>query len=202
MSIVVPPEQELPPENAAKKLIESAASAVRTSRQNEALDKLQEHFRAFPKNGLMWRRAFPQMPPEVTGAWITHDLDGSTEALEIYDRYAGEQDVFAYGDVIVDFYVAVFGMTDDLTVHRILLAGQIRTGYSLNRFHVGDVVRDLLASLAKPADVELAVEAMDENQIAADWYAESALRRPLRAPIADALRRAQQAVNAGHASSA
>lgn len=93
-------------------------------------------------------------------------------------------------------------MTDDLTIQRVLLTGLIRTGYALNRFHVGDVVQNLLASLARPAEVELAVEAIDDNQIAADWYAEATLRRPLRASIADALRRAQEAVKAGSASSA
>jgi hypothetical protein len=185
-----------------RKLIESVSAALGTSRQAEALDELQQHFRELAGEALMYRRAFPGMPRTIMRAWIEHDRDGFTATLETYDGHAAENSSFGYGDVIADFYAAVFGMSEDLGIRRILLAGLVRTGYALNRLHVGDVVRDLLASLAKPAEVSLAVEAIDENQQAAEWYAESTLRRPVRAPIAAALRRAQQAVSAGRATSA
>lgn len=97
--LLVPAQQALPPDDAAKQLVESAASALGTSREEEALDELQEHFRAYPDEPVMFRREFARMPSTLTRAWIAHDRDGFTEALENYDRHAAENSSFGYGDV-------------------------------------------------------------------------------------------------------
>jgi 2-polyprenyl-3-methyl-5-hydroxy-6-metoxy-1,4-benzoquinol methylase len=91
-------------------------------------------------------------------------------------------------------------MTDDIEIQQTVIAGMMRTGWDLHRYHVRDVFCALLGSLSRPAEVELTVEAIDANQRAAAWHAEQALERPLRAPIAEALRRAQQADAYGRAS--
>jgi hypothetical protein len=72
----------------------------------------------------------------------------------------------------------------------LIVARLLEVGISHNRWYVGDVTVVLLASLASATDVAVAEEVIDEHQHAAAWIAKQALARPLRAPIADALRRA------------
>jgi hypothetical protein len=71
-----------------------------------------------------------------------------------------------------------------------IIARLLEVGVSHNRWHVGDVIVDLLAALKSPSEVDAAVEVIDDHQRAASWIAEQTLKRPVRAPIAAALRRA------------
>lgn len=115
----------------------------------------------------------------------------------MYDRSADVSHSVEYADIIADLYRFLWDQTQDLGIRRLLLTRMILTGKYHNRFHVGDVVEELLAGLTGPTEVALAAEVIDNNQRAAAWYASAALKRPLRRqPIADALRRAQQAVAA------
>lgn len=200
--ILSPPTMALPPLDQAKELSDDATAAVGTSDEGVAIDVLSEHFRSHPAEEEVYVRAFPRMEPKLVRAWLARDRESFCDALKIYDNYAAGVSSFSYGDIIADFYNVVFGITEDIEIQQILVSGMMRTGYALNRFHVSDVFIDLLASMSKPAEVELTVEAIDDNQRAAVWYADGALRRPPRAPIAEALRRAQQAFSSGQASSA
>lgn len=194
-----PPQMVLPPVDKAKELLEDATAAVGTKHEAKAIEALQGHFRSHPGEEEVYVRVFPRMERKLICAWIAHDLEGFRDALKVYDGYAAGVSNFSYGDVIADFYNAVFGMTDDIEIQQTVIAGMMRTGWALNRFHVSDIFCALLGSLSKPAEVELTVEAIDNHQRAAAWYAEPALKRPLRAQIADALRRAQQADENGRA---
>ena len=138
-------------------------------------------------------RRLPRVDRRVLTAWIEQSLDGFRDVLAIYDKHVARPLAFEYADVIANFYNHVFWATEDLGVRRIALARLLESGYIHNRFYVDDVVVELLASLSRPAEVAVATEAIDDNQRAAVWYADIALARPLRAPIADALQRAKQA---------
>lgn len=72
------------------------------------------------------------------------------------------------------------------------MARLLDVGYSHNRFHVHNVVVDLLSSLTRASDTAVAEEAIGENPEAAAWYAEAALKKPLPRPVAEALRGAQR----------
>ena len=61
-------------------------------------------------------------------------------------------------------------------------------GHAYNRFFVHDVVVDLLQAMTDPCDVEIAEEILTESPPSAEWYAASALKKPLPEPIAASLR--------------
>lgn len=82
----------------------------------------------------------------------------------------------------------VYRVTDDLEVKSLIVARLLDLGYSHNRFHVHEVVVDLLASLEQSSDAAVAEEAIEENREAAAWYAEEALKTTLAKPVAAALR--------------
>jgi eukaryotic-like serine/threonine-protein kinase len=189
--ILAPAEVALPPVDAAKALRDGASAAMGTVGEERAIDALQEHFRAHPQEEEVYLYVFPHIDARAVEAWIERDAEGFRDALQIYDNYAAGVSNFTYGDVIADFYRDVFEMTDDIGIQQLVIAGMMRTGHALNRFHVGDVFCALISSLSKPAEVELTVEAIDDDPRAATWYANIALKQPLRAPIAEALRRAQ-----------
>jgi eukaryotic-like serine/threonine-protein kinase len=182
-----------PPPARANTLASAAASGLQTGHQREAISELEAHFRTLPDEVEMYRKELPRVDRRVLTAWIEQSLDGFRDVLAIYDRHVARPLAFEYADVIANFYNHVFWATEDLGVRRIALARLLESGYIHNRFYVNDVVVELLASLSRPAEVAVATEAIDDNQRAAIWYADIALARSLRAPIADALQRAKQA---------
>jgi hypothetical protein len=96
---------------------------------------------------------------------------------------------FEYCDVVADFYRFLYDNTDDLEVKSVVMARLLDLGYSHNRFHVHDVVVELLRDLSQPSDTAIVEEAIGDNERAAAWYAEAALKHQLAKPIQAALRK-------------
>jgi serine/threonine protein kinase len=185
----------LPPDELLSDLAEKAAAALRSSEESGALEELDAHVRANRDHEKMNRRGIPYLPNELLRAWGTHKPDGFREAMEGYDNHVSESGglPFEYCDTVADFYAAVFRFTADLSVKRLIADRLLDLGYSHNRFHVHDVVIDLVVSLADRTDVAIAEESVLNNPAAAAWYAERALQHPLAEPVAKAFRGAQAA---------
>jgi hypothetical protein len=180
----------LPPDERLSELAEEAADALGTVEEAKALDELSAHVRANRDHEKMNTRGIPYLPNELLRAWSAYSPDGFREAMEGYDGHVSVSGglPFDYCDIVADFYAAVFRFTDDLAVKRLIVDRLIDLGYSHNRFHVHDVVVDLVAPLSDVTDIAIAEESILKQPKEAAWYAETALTRPLAAPIADAFR--------------
>jgi hypothetical protein len=98
---------------------------------------------------------------------------------------------FGYCDTVARFYREIFRSTDDVALKRLTMTRLILTGQQYNRFFVHDLVTELLPTLNDPCDVEITEEIIEKNPRQANWYAATALKGSLAAPIAAALRAAQ-----------
>jgi len=98
---------------------------------------------------------------------------------------------FGYCDVVARFYREVFRRTDDIALKRLAMTRLIVMGHQYNRFFVHDLVTDLLPTLDDACDIDIVEEVIDGHQEEASWYAATALKGSLPAPIASALRAAQ-----------
>jgi len=186
--IVLPPDEQL------SELAEKAADSLGSIEEANALDELNAHVRANRDHEKMNQSGIPYLPNELLKAWSAHTPDGFREAMEGYDDHVSASGGlnFEYCDTVADFYAAVFRFATDLSIKRLIVNRLIDLGYSHNRFHVHDVVVDLAVSLSDPTDVAIAEEAVLGQPEASAWYAESALSRPLAAPIAEAFRSAKK----------
>ena len=85
----------------------------------------------------------------------------------------------------------MFERADRLDLRRTVLARLVVMGTQHNHWYVRDVVCDLLAGIDDASLAMLAADVIDERRDYAAWHAEQALKRRLKRPIADALRRAK-----------
>ena len=192
------PEVELPPVERGKQLADEAAQAIGQASGSAAIEALDAHLRAYAGEEQVYRMVVPHIPKPVLRLWASSQQQSFRTLMRTYDQHVSADGDLAFGycDTLADFLQFVYGITTDLAVHRLIIKRLLRVGFSHNRWHVADVTIDLLASLKSASEVAAAVEVIDDNQRAAQWVAEGALKRPLRAPIAEALRRASKSQTA------
>lgn len=181
-----------PPPERMRELAQVVVDAGASNEKQDALEELDLHARAHPDDQDMYRNVWIHLPKETVWGLATIFPEGFREQLRAYDSHIAERLPFNYCDTVADRYSFIFKVTKDLDVHRIILRRLIDLGYSHNRWHVREILVELLASLSGPTDVALAEEALRRNPSATAWVADEALRRPLRQPIAEALRAARR----------
>jgi eukaryotic-like serine/threonine-protein kinase len=186
------PEIELPPLERGKQLASEAAGALGDEDEADAIEAMDEHLRTYQNEETLYRRIVPRIPKPVIRRWAVIDPHSCRELIRNYDRHVSENGElpFEYCDTVADFLHFVFGATTDLAIHRLIIGLLLEVGFSHNRFHVANVTVDLLASLKSQSEVAVAAEVIGDHRRAASWIAEQALKQPLRAPIAAALREA------------
>jgi len=190
--LLTTPEIELPPLDRGGQLAEMAGHAIGEEGEAAAIEALDAHLRTYAGEEQVYRLVVPRIPKVVLRRWAAREPNGFRGFMRAYDGHVNiNGDLsFDYCDTLADFLRFVFGITADLAVHRIIVTRLLEVGVSHNRWHVRDVTVGLLASLKSPSEIAVAVEVIDDHQRAASWVAEEALKRPLRAAIAEALRRA------------
>jgi serine/threonine protein kinase len=186
------PEIVLPPVEHLTMLYEQANGQLGLSGETEALEAFDAELRAHSTERAVYQQVVPRIPQALLARWSEIQPHGFKQTLVTYDGHIDWSLPFAYCDTVANFLAKVYTLTDDLALKRMVIARLLEVGVSHNRWHVGDVTVDLLAILASATDVAVAEEVIDEHQHAAAWIAKQALARPIRAPIADALRRALQ----------
>ncbi|MCW2995247.1 MAG: sle [Conexibacter sp.] len=186
------PEVVLPPLERGKELADEAAAAIGEDDEAEAIEALDAHLRTYARDEALYRRVVPHIAKSAMRRWAAGQPHSFRELMRNYDRHISQNGdlSFDYCDTVADFLQFVFGITTDLAVHRLVITRLLEVGVSHNRWHVRGVAVELLASLTSTSEVAAAVEVIDDHHRAASWVAEPALKRPLRAPIAEALRRA------------
>jgi len=190
--LLTTPEIELPPLERGKQLADQVGEAIGADDGAEAIEALDVHLRTYAGDEQLYRRVVPRVPKSAIRQWAANEPHTFREFMRAYDRHVGVNGElsFDYCDTVADFLRFVFGATTDLAVHRLIITRLLEVGVSHNRWYVRDVTVDLLASLKSASEVAAAVEVIDDHQRAASWVAGMALKRPLRAPIVEALRRA------------
>ncbi|MGH2917845.1 MAG: serine/threonine-protein kinase [Solirubrobacteraceae bacterium] len=190
--LLTTPAVELPPLERGQQLAEAAGQAIGDADEASAIEALDAHLRTYAGEEQLFRGVVPRIPKPVLRCWAAKEPNSFRALIRAYDNHINVNGAlsFDYCDTIADFLQFVFGITKDLAVHRLVIRRLLEVGVSHNRWHVRDVAVELLASLKSPSEVAAAVEVIDDHQRAASWVAELALKRPLRAPIVEALRRA------------
>jgi eukaryotic-like serine/threonine-protein kinase len=189
-AIIAPPPERL--RELAKRALEEASD----DDQVALLEEIDVHVRANPDDDEMFHDVWIRLAKDTVWAMATRLPDGFREQLRLYDEHVSGSLRFDYCDVVADRYSFIYKVSDDIEVHRTVLNRLIDLGYSHNRWHVREVLIDMLSSAKSRVDVALAEEAIIENPRQAAWIADEALRRPLRQPIADALKHVSQQTQA------
>lgn len=181
------PEYTGPPMEGAADLVDKWRVADSHEACNGLVRQLDEHLKRHAEDEALFRKVFPRLPKELIAMYMD-DLDGEFKStLAVYDGHVSVGLPFDYCDVVANFYARIFRRTDDLALQRKVLARLIDIGASHNRWHVGDVVADLLAEVDDTSTAMMAAEVIEGDDYRSEWYWDPFCKsKTLARPIADA----------------
>jgi eukaryotic-like serine/threonine-protein kinase len=116
------------------------------------------------------RRVFAALPKPLIDAWIAHDLTSFKEVLSTFDKSISPFEDFAYCDVIADQYLLVHSVCQDLDVRKLVRTRLFNLGPSHNRWHVGEVLAKMLATVRSAADIADVMTLIESDPVLADWH--------------------------------
>ncbi len=182
----------LPPLEQAQELLEQAEATIDTDTELESIEALDAHFLTYGSDQELLLQVLPRLSKDLTRIWLAYSLEGLKATIASYDQVLQERNLrFGYCDSVARLYRTIFVETEDVGLKRLVLTRLIVMGHQYNRFFVHDLVIDLLQRLSDPCDIELGEEIIESHTDAAKWYAATALKVALPAPIADAMRAAR-----------
>lgn len=167
------------------RLIESWFAAP-ASEDSGVLRDIDQLLRENPEEESLYTKRVPRLPGDLLEDYLTKLPDSFVEMLRVYDRYVSGGLVFEYCDEVADFYANVFRSTDRLDIRKVIVDRLIELGHSHNRWHVRDVLLELLAELdqgTEASTLSMAADAIRENPEAARFAADIADEYELPAAI-------------------
>ena len=150
------------------------------------LKQLDAHFHEYEEEERMYFELVPRLPPDLVEQYLGDLSDEFAAMLAIYDGHISGALPFSYCDVVANFYSFVFARTKDPRVQRLVIARLIEMGASHNRFHVGEVLGQVLASIDDAGTAQLAAETIRADAYHARWFDGYIKDKPMLRPIAEA----------------
>lgn len=164
------PEFVGPPMEGAEQLVDDWTGATSPEDKTQVLRQLDEHLTRNAQEQDLFRRVVPRLPDKLVEMYMDDLADVFPSMLAVYDGHITGGLPFGYCDVVANFYARIFRSTEDLDIQRIVLARLIEVGASHNRWHVGDVVADLLEDITDISTSMMAAEAIEADAYHAEWY--------------------------------
>jgi serine/threonine protein kinase len=132
-------------------------------------------------------QAVPRLDPLLISQLLQQQPSEFDVIIRSYNRHIQGNLPFDYCDVAANFYKRVFDETTDRDQKAVLLGRLIEMGPTHNRWHVGDVVADVLESIKSRSIAEMAADLLRENERYARWNKDYIGNRTLAEPIARVL---------------
>jgi serine/threonine protein kinase len=115
-------------------------------------------------------KAVPRLPDDLVRQLVEDRPGDFGLILNAYNDHIQGGLPFDYCDVVANFYRQIFLMTDSDEQKRLILERLFDLGPSHNRWHVGDVVADLLSGLEDQPSAEIAASIIRGDAYNARWY--------------------------------
>lgn len=115
-------------------------------------------------------RAMPRLPGDLTTEMLEERPEDFDAILEAYNGHIQGGLPFEYCDVVANFYRHIFLESEVLAHRQLVFERLFELGPSHNRWHVGDVVAELLAWLQDEATIELVVRIVRRQPANARWF--------------------------------
>lgn len=152
----------------------------------EKVHEIAEYLIARREDEDLYFQSIPRLPRLLIGQLYNMVPEEFDQILTAYDHHTQGALPFGYCDVLANFYRDVFE-TDASPQHRRMLLGRlVELGPTHNRWHVGDVVAEILsAATGDTADLVANVIRADPSH--AHWYRDYTRNRPLAPAVQRAL---------------
>jgi eukaryotic-like serine/threonine-protein kinase len=155
----------------------------------EPVRKIHELFEANADNRLLYQATVPALPGPMIRQYIDDLRNDFRRLLDRYDEHVSGSLDFDYCDVVTNLYRDIWQMTDDVEIRRLILSRLVQMGPAHNRYHVGDVVAQLLRQATDESDVMMVVDVLKQHPDEAQWFKSNPTLRTgaLAPPIDDFL---------------
>jgi eukaryotic-like serine/threonine-protein kinase len=155
----------------------------------EPVRKIHELFEANADNRLLYQATVPALPGPMIRQYIDDLRNDFRRLLDRYDEHVSGSLDFDYCDVVTNLYRDIWQMTDDVEIRRLILSRLVQMGPAHNRYHVGDVVAQLLRQATDESDVMMVVDVLKQHPDEAQWFKPNPTLRTgaLAPPIDDCL---------------
>jgi eukaryotic-like serine/threonine-protein kinase len=117
-------------------------------------------------------RIVPRLPQDFVSQLVDERLGDFELILTAYNGHIEGGLPFDYCDVVANFYRHVFLASDDLGVRELVFDRLFELGPSHNRWHVGEVVGELLTGLDDQPTIAMVSEIVRAHPRAARWHEE------------------------------
>ena len=151
------------------------------------LSELTQVLETNSDDGELYTAYVPRFPEALTSDFIETHPRSFERIIWAFDEHVRGGLPFAYTDVVADFYKTVFGLSESLTIKRLILARLLSMGVTHNRWHVMDVTQDLFSSIEDVAVAQVAADVIREDDDNAFSLRTQMLRRQLHELIRLAL---------------
>jgi hypothetical protein len=132
---------------------------------------------------LLWD-VFPRLPQQLVEQMMQDHEPEFDLVLRAYNGHIQGGLPFAYSDVVANFYRRLFQKAS-IDQKRVLLKRLIELGPAHNRWHVGEVVADILQRVEGPEAIA-AAELLRADPVNAKWFDPYVRNLQLAAPVAKA----------------
>lgn len=153
---------------------------------------LDAHLTRYRDEEELYSRALPKLPGPLLEQYMIVMPDEFRAVIATYDRHVSGSLSFSYCGIVADFYASVWAQSADLDVKRIILTRLWALGPSHNRWHVGQVLADIVGSINTTSDAMLAADVIRAAPERADFHRgylrDKALPRSVHAAVEAALR--------------
>lgn len=117
----------------------------------------------------LFSKAVPRLDPLLIEQLAKEQSCAFDVILRSYDDHIQGQLPFDYCDAVANFYRRVFYQTDSHDHKRLILDRLMKIGPDHNRWRVGDVIAELLASIADPNVAGMANDLKRQNPCYVEW---------------------------------
>jgi hypothetical protein len=127
---------------------------------------------------------FPRLPEPLLVDYVTKVPQGFRRMLAVFDEHVSGGLNFSYCDVVADFYLKLWRMSDDITVKKLLLTRLVLMGAWHSRFHV---VGAILAGIDDQSEAMMVADILSAHPEEARFFLPYVEQRTVPTGIAAAL---------------
>jgi len=120
---------------------------------------------------ILVRQVFDRLPVDLVRAWAARDDDGLLDFVRRYDEALPTHIDFDYCDTIANQMALVYKATKNTDLRELIRKRLFDLGPSHNRWHVGSVLAEIVATVRDAAEIVQMCELVSSNPSAAEWHA-------------------------------
>lgn len=153
----------------AQKLLGEIVDPFIETADSTGTDALIKLFLEYPDNEDLYIHILPNLPIEILIKMISMQPNSFLTIFRTYDVLVSKKLPFSYCDTVGNFYYKIFNLLENFIFKKMILERLLVMGYTHNRWHVRDVLAEIVHSIKDIGLARLALDAFRIDVEATKW---------------------------------